>query len=390
MNEETPQTNTDLRKGSARERRRQRQERTQERQRVSPSPVNSSQLVPAGTRSWSIPDISPYAMWGRVALYIAAAVVLLAGVVAFLGRLAQDEPELPPNGIWIGTEWTYENHTDEEIKQLADQFRDHKIGSVYAWVSWLQEDMTWRGAQNFENVKQFVRQFRNSYPDVRLYGWVSLPVEIGEAGYRMDDAEVQQMVADFSAVVVNDFGFDGVFLNIEPVWNNDQNFLTLLRKVRVSVGDGALVAAAIPPDWSPIDAGIPVPPLIVPGTVWDKEYKQSVALLTDQMLIMAYNSGLSSSTDYTIWMAYQVQTFASAVAELQADTRIMIGIPTYPAELPGHDPLVENVPSALEGLKAGLTQLGETAQYVQGVAIYASWETDAQEWAQFKTGWVMP
>ena len=42
------------------------------------------------------------------------------------------------------------------------------------------------------------------------------------------------------------------------------------------------IAVAISPDWSPIGANIPVPARIVPGTVWDKNYKQSVALLADQ------------------------------------------------------------------------------------------------------------
>ena len=61
-----------------------------------------------------------------------------------------------------------------------------------------------------------------SHPEVQLYGWVSFPVDLGEGSYRLDNVVLQQIVADFSAQVVNEFGFDGVFLNIEPVWNNDR------------------------------------------------------------------------------------------------------------------------------------------------------------------------
>src|SRR5690606_41973110 len=57
--------------------------------------------------------------------------------------------------------------------------------------------------------------------------------------------------------------------------SNDQNFLALLRLVRSAVGNDVPISAAIPPDWSPIGVNIPVPPLIVPGTVWDREYKRS-------------------------------------------------------------------------------------------------------------------
>jgi hypothetical protein len=194
-------------------------------------------------------------------------------------------------------------------------------------------------------------------------------------------------------MAVEDLGFDGVFLNVEQIWNGDEDFLALLRTVRAALDEETPIAVAIPPDWSPLEVDIPVPPNIVPGTVWDKEYKQRVALLTNQMAVMAYNSGLNSAEDfdrddYIEWMAYQVEVFAEAVGELETETQLVIGIPSYGPELPAHDPLVENVASALEGVRLGISRIGERAQYVQGVAIYASWETDENEWAQFKSGWV--
>jgi hypothetical protein len=82
-------------------------------------------------------------------------------------------------------------------------------------------------------------------------------------------------------------------------------------------------------------------------------------------------------------MAYQVRAFAEAISTLGAGTEIVIGIPTYDAELPAHDPLVENVDSAMAGFKAGLAALGEAAQFVRGIAIFADWTTDDLEWAQF-------
>jgi hypothetical protein len=325
---------------------------------------------------------------GRLVLYVVTAGVLFVLVLFLLERFAGNAPVVQPNAIWIGTEWTYETHEDADVQGLVQRLRDHHIGTVYAWVSWLQEDETWRGAENFGAVKAFADQFKAAYPESALMGWVSYPVNVGENNYRLDNTELQQNVADFSQRIVTDLGFDGIFLNVEPVWNADENFLELLRKVRTSLGDGVPLAAAIPPDWSPIDAGIPVPPLIVPGTVWDKEYKQSVALLTDQMAVMAYNSGLSDAADYSQWTAYQVKTFAEAIGELGAGTEVVIGIPTYEDELPGHDSVVENVESALIGIDAGLEEAGDAAAYVRGVAIYAGWTTDDLEWLQFESGWV--
>lgn len=392
----TPRPSRPPRPGSARERQlRRKQQRLatdDETERPTP-PVNASgghigrtPIIEFKPPAIKIPHL-------RLIAGLILAVVLVLTVINLLGRFKDEVVPIIPNALWIGTEWTYATHDQEAIDEFVAHLKKHQIGEVYAWVSWLQVDNTWRGAQNFNTVQQFVQQVKASYPELVLYGWVSLPVDVGEGNYRLDDETVQQAVADFSGRVVTTMGFDGVFLNIEPVWNGDENFLVLLRKVRQVLGPDVPISTAIPPDWSPLGVDIPVPPLIVPGTVWDKSYKQSVALLVDQLAIMAYNSGLTvnagfTPADYSAWMAYQVVAYAEAVAELGINTEVMIGIPTYEAELPGHDPMVESVPAAAAGVIDGLRQAGESAARVRGVAIYAGWETDETEWEQFYRYWV--
>lgn len=370
--------------GRARERQMRRQQ--QRAPMVQPSGGRRTRRQIAPSDRMKLPEIKFRP--NRYLLYAIGSIILVVLVVFILGRLRNEPVVVPPNSLWIGTEWTYETHDDETMQNLVRRLRDHQVGTVYAWVSWLQADQTWRGEANFETVKAFVQQFKRFYPEAQLYGWVSLPNDTGGIPYRLDNVGIQQIVADFSTRVMEEFGFDGVYLNVETVWNNDENFLVLLRKVRAAVGDETPISAAIPPDWSPVGANIPVPPLIVPGTVWDEEYKQSVALLVNEMAVMAYNSGLSSPADYTTWMAYQVKTFAEAVEELGGGTEIVIGIPTYDAELPGHDPNVETVSAAVQGVKDGLQQAGEAAEYVRGLAIYAGWTTDETEWSDFRQSWV--
>jgi hypothetical protein len=338
----------------------------------------------------------------RIFYIIGGAVVILVVILA-LGRFKNEEAPLPPNALWLGTEWTYEEPDDAAVQTLAARLRDHQIGTVYAWVSWLKDDETWAGRRDLTNnfsevedkVKVFVGQFRAAYPEARLMGWVSVPANRSDGTERLGEAVVQQAVSDMSQRVVNELGFDGVFLNVELVWDGDEGFLDVLRKVRADLGDTAFIAVAVPPDWSPVNVDIPVPPLIVPGTVWQAEYKQRVALLTDQIAVMAYNSGLTTEAnftpaDYELWMAYQVKTYAEAVNLLDTGTAVLIGIPTYPAELPGHDPLVENVGSAIRGIRTGLQEAGDNAGAVEGIAIYADWTTDDNEWAQFKALWLTP
>ncbi len=371
------QAEPEVRRGHARQRQMSRQQRRLRRREFS-----TDHLTPAGGVRITLPRV-------RIPLFrliagLALAVVLLIGVVLFLRGLKPAEAQLLPNALWLGTEWTYEIHDSHDIRELASRLRDHEIGTVYAWVSWLQADNTWRGAELFNRVKVFASQLKEESPDLALLGWVRLPAHLDEDGYRLDDPELQQAVVDFSSNVVRELGFDGIFLDIEPVWDGDGNFVDLLRKVRLRLGETVPVSVAVPPDWSPLDADIPVPELILPGTVWSRSYKQNVALLSDQMAVMGYNSGLTAAEDYETWMAYQVQTYAEAVSALGQGTVLLIGIPTYDAALPGHDPEVENVVTALNGLRAGLAAAGPAAAWVQGAAIYADWETDPAEWEQFQ------
>lgn len=368
--------------GRARQRIQQRRSRTSTGE-VAPVRRSRRQLRRAG--GFKPPQIKlPVS---RMTLIAIGSVILIVLVVVVLGIVRNRPAASAPNALWIGTEWTYAQRTDDEVRALAQRLREHEVGTVYAWVSWLQENGVWRGQDNFPMVQTFARQFKQQYPESRLYGWISLPAEVSSAGYRLADPVVQQSVVDFAARVVTEFGFEGVHLNVEPVWNNDDNYLALLRRLRATLGTDIPLSVAVPPDWSPTNTTIPVPPLIVPGTEWEEPYKQSVALLVDEVVLMAYNSGLASAADYTLWMAYQVQAYARAINSLRVETDLLIGVPTYDAEPPGHDPEVENIPSAVAGIRSGLTAAGEAAQLVRGLAIYAGWTTDDAEWLAFQQAW---
>jgi hypothetical protein len=396
----TPPEPTRERKGKARERIEKRRQ-TQAVPRVegantSITPRNrvSQVEVEGRRRDFKLSDLPIQSL--RLIAYAVGAVILVVGVIIGLGLFKDDEVVAFPNALWVGTEWTYDERTDEEVAAFAQQLREHRIGTIYAWVSWLNGENQWAGnsdglrpfSDRQSSVLRFVSQIQAVYPELTLYGWIGLPVTGVGIEYRLNDTAVQDEMAKFSQRVVTEFGFDGVFLNIEPVWNNNSlDFIQMLNRVRLEIGDEALIAVAIPPDWTPVGVNIPQPTTIVPGTVWETRFKQQVALLTDEMAVMAYNSGLNSPFDYIPWTAYQVQVYAEAVAEINGGADVLIGIPSYDDDLPGHIASVENVSSALSGVLQGVQQAGDAASVVRGVAIYMGTFTDDTEWLQFKQGW---
>jgi len=381
--EETPQSDAP-RRNSARERHQRRKQQGMAQPSGTPR-----QLKPSG--GFELPEVRiPF---NRLVIYGIAGAVFLILVIMLIGRLKNDSPKSSPNAIWIGTQWTYDNPDDAALTALVQKLRDHQVGVVYAWVSLLQSNNAWSDTNKLDSVKAFVQRFKRLYPESRLYGWLSIDAQPVDSNARLANPSMQQIIADFSQRMTAEFKFDGVMLNVVPVFNNDENYLAVLRKVHSSIGEKALLSVAVPPDWTPTDVNIPKPPRIEPGTVWDEAYKQRVALIADQLVVTAYNSGISTAADYSAWMAYQVKTFTSALAGLQtaegipASTELLIGVPAYDTQALTHDNNVENIPSAVAGIRTGLTESSASSKFVKGIAIYFESQMNDDDWSQLKQLW---
>ncbi len=385
-------TATPERTNKARQRHQRRKARRQQRESAVASARRTVRQV-APARRLNLPPID--ARFLRPILAGVAALIFMVMLILGVGLFKNDPVEVAPNALWLGEEWTHANNDEANITALGLRLRNNEIGSVYAWVSWLQPDNVWSGGRDASStftvvepqVRTFARQFRATYPEASLYGWVRVPVGIGE-DYRLDNDALIASVSAFSTQIVNVMGFDGVFLEIGPVLNGDLAYPQLLQQVRTSIGSDALLAVALPPDWTPSAEDVPRPSLLADGLEWEREYKQRIALLVDQIVVQAYNSYLESPTDYSDWVAYQVRTYAAAIADLQTGTDLLISLPVFDDAPPAHDIQVENLTSAFDGLRNGLVDAGGDATAVTGVALYADWDMDAEAWNMYKTEWV--
>ena len=410
-------------RGGARWRQQQRKERELHQQQGRTRKPNERQLMPAGSIKFKLPDFDQLPLGVlRAVGYVLAAVLLVVGMIATLRMFNPPETIALPNAIWLGSEWSYDLPDDEDVTALVERMRLNQIGTGYVWITYMKDDRTWSGktadrnmrtgeivstinpltgeeyrnelAEMEPNILRFVEQYRRLYPEGKLFGWISFPANV----VPLDDPALQTRVAELATLLVTTYGFDGVYLNVEPVMDGDEDFLQLLRVVRLALDDAAEalgreripVAVAIPPDWRPADPSIPFSPRITDVFEWSLEYKQSVALLVDEMLVMAYNSGLDRPQDYSVWVAYQTKAYAEAVAALDMTTEVLIGVPTYPAELPAHDPAIENIETAVTGVNSGLIQAGDAGDVVRGLVIFVEWTTDDAEWASFQNQWVNP
>lgn len=386
METQSPPDDENPRKNRARDRHQKRKERAQGM--AHPTGTPTRQIRPSG--SFKMPTVHVPTGSARLILVGLAGAGFIALVIFVLGSLANNTGvvEGQTNAIWIGTQWTYDNPTDEAIAGLAQRLEANQIDTVYAFVSLLQPNGSWTDTNRINVVKTFSDRFKQAYPTVKLYGWLSIGSQGADGNNRLGDTGVQQNIADFSQRMMADFDFDGVFLNVVPVSSGDESYLALLRRVRATIGENSILAVAVPPDWTPSEAGIVVPKQIEPGTVWEESYKQRVALLANQIFVAAYNAGFENPADYSAWVAYQVQAYAEAIAALDTTTELVMGVPTYDTALPDHDSSIENAETAITGISSGLAQAGDAARFVRGIGVYAEWETAEDEWSQIRRLWI--
>lgn len=384
----------------ARDRQRRRRERQRQREQSNrPEKRPAGHLSPAGRLK--LPDINTRIVQG-VAFVIAAGIFMVALIIAV--GMFKNDPILPdPNAYWIDQEWTYESRDLAQVNALASQLRANEVGIIYAHVSELNFDLTWTGLPEGSNqfaevepqVRAFVEQIEQSHGNLRTYGVVNIRADLDADGYRLDDPAVIEAISTFSTQVVTGLGFDGVLLNVQPVWNNDENYLQLVREVRRAIGDEALFAVAVPPDWTPIGVDVPVPSNIAPGTVWDEEFKRRVALLqVDQIVLKAFDSYLVgangfTTNDYSQWLAYQVQAYIDAIAYLDNDTRLIVTLSTEADKTLTRDAEVETVLAGISGVVQGIGRFDDDDRGVlEGIALYSSADTTNTDWDQFNDLWV--
>ena len=106
----------------------------------------------------------------------------------------------------------------------------------------------------------------------------------------------------------------------------------------------------------------------------------------DQVVVMAYDTGLPTSALYRRYLAYAARSVTEEMLRSNARARVLVGIPTYDESGFMHRAGVETPENALLGVVAGLRGVGGGGTF-EGVAIYAEWTTDESEWRTYDRRW---
>jgi hypothetical protein len=323
----------------------------------------------------------------RRSLALACVLGLLgAGALAWVALAPAGDLDPHPfnqdrNAVWLEHRWLERAHPEVEMQSLLAGLHHRGIQYVFPHL------IPFNGAGRLplhdrEQMRRFLAVARREAPGLKVLPWVGgLRV-----GYRRsiqglldltDLGQRQRMVAECRGLM--DEGFDGVHLNVEPVDDGNVDFLALLRALRTAVGSrGLLSVAATRPG--------PVAPPMARNFLWTPQYYQRIGAVADQLVIMAYDTAIPTPQLYRRYLGWTAATAADALMRAGSEARVLVGVPTYDATGIMHRGDVETPDHAIPGIVAGLRGLGAGGTF-EGVALYAEWTTDAEEWAVYERLW---
>jgi hypothetical protein len=255
-----------------------------------------------------------------------------------------------------------------ELQRMSDLFRKEQIRYAYFHCRDIQAD----GALRFQPSKSLsenVAALHRMNPKTKVIAWIGAVNKQTGGEVDLSLEPVRKKMASEAARLVAGNGFDGVQWDFEMCFNDDQNMIDLLRRTRALLPSSSHLSA---------DAHL----------FWSDKYTAEVAAECDQIALMAYDTAIYLPRLYAYAMDFHVIRFSNAVAAARTPCLLMIGVPTYEDVNAGHHTWAESLKVSLVGVNQALTDKRCSRETVEGIAPYAEWTTDAEEWRIYDKYWL--
>lgn len=286
------------------------------------------------------------------------------------------EPTAAPGdaALWLRRQWLHAEPTDSELAALTAALAAAGVTRVYPFLGPMNEMGVpgWRSLGvhtpwSASSAERFLKAMPGALP------WTG-GVAVRDVHWA-DEAQQQAFAAELARVVA--LGAGGVHINIEPVGDGDEAFVKLLTRVRAVLPAGTeLSVAVVAPRNERIEVGA--------IRYWSMAYLARVCGPADELVVMGYDTWLTDAAAYQRLVADWTEQLAK---ELPPDCAWRMGVPTYDDDIPHHKLDVERIDVALRGVREGLARLEAPPPAFRGIALYASWTTDEQEWAAYDALW---
>lgn len=318
--------------------------------------------------------------WKAVAVLLALVLLdyllypVAAGVRAPSGNTGE-------NGLWLRYHWYFGRKTDAEIAALADRLPSQQIRYAYFHVRHITRDGSLRYRYS-EAASRLNRLLNQRAPGVRRIAWVfagNVHRAPGLAEVDLADPGVRGRMVGEARWLVERCGFDGVQWDYEICEDGDPHFLSLLEETRDALPRRSLLSVA---------TALWLPEPLPRRWGWSERYFRQVAGRCDQLAVMGYDTALYLPRAYVGLIRRQVVHVTRAVADSNPHCRVLVGVPTYARGGLSHHAHAENLSLALKGVREGLVGRGARPEVFAGIAPFADYTTQPEEWRVFRRLWL--
>lgn len=275
------------------------------------------------------------------------------------------------NGIWLRYLWYAGKHTPAEFADMYKSVTARQLRYAYFHVLTTKPDGHLK-LRNEEGAKKLAADCRKFAPNVKSIAWVY----VGSLDVNLDRPEIRKNLVDEFRWLIGECGFDGVQVDYEFAMCGSQGLLRLLEETRQALPKESLLSVATPM-WYPA---------ILWG--WSDEYFQEVARRSDQLAVMCYDSYLYLPRAYAWLVSQQAIHITADCAQANPACRVILGVPTYDNQTLSHHPYAESLKNALRGVEQGLADKDAKLESFEGIALFADYTTDDNEWSQYEEYWL--
>ncbi len=282
------------------------------------------------------------------------------------------------NGLWVGHQW-YTGRSVRggglvgpgERQAFVGSLKRHHIKWVFVHAGPINED-----GSIADLPGNFSATLRRDTPEINWIPWLggdTRKLHLADAAWRA------QVVATVTRL--RDAGFHGVHLDLEPVDDHEPGYLELFDELRAALGGDFLLSHATR-RAGPF--GVAAGPM--GKWFWSESFYRAAMARTDQTVLMAYDTSINVKKSYIAFVSLETGLLLDWACAMPRH-RVLIGIPSYEDVPRLSNPKVENIEDAALGVRAALEQNAARMKCFDGVAVYADWVTDEDEWAAYERTW---
>ncbi len=283
--------------------------------------------------------------------------------------------DLRQNAVWAQHAWSEQKHTPEEIRDFVETLGKNHIRYVYLHVGPI--DSTGNiSPERYNQLDEFLKVAR-VYSDRIIYiPW------LGQIRNKLplDSLTVRTHIVNLSKMFVDDLGMGGIHFDIEPIVDNDSDFLFLLEDVRKAIGSDKIISVALS-EYFPSSVIYVAQKFMHVSDSLSKEYVRKIDSRIDQLVVMTYENSIQDGRFYRYFLKNEVIWLTNVLEH----SKLIVGLPTYDTESETFHPKAENIEFGLRGVIDGLSSWRSKREVFEGVALYGYWTTDKREWDTMHT-----